>query len=369
MEIDHFLNVDTAAWMDGDQEHGDIVMSTRIRLARNINGLRFPRAFGEEEALTVDRNISAALLDANELSVNFAHFNLTAHSILQKQILVEKHLISPQLAQKEKTGSVLISNDELVSVMINEEDHIRIQVLEPGLNLTEALIKANEIDRYLENHLEYAFDEKYGYITCCPTNVGTGLRASVMLHLPALTMTNQIRAVISMMPRLGLVVRGMYGEGTEAVGNYYQLSNQVTLGKSEEEIIQDLQIVVEQIYLKEAEARKAMLAHASIAISDKVHRALGVLKNARILSNDEAASCLSNVRLGIDLSVIQRIPNEVLNKCMLIIQPGFLQQYAGKILNSHERNVYRATLIREIICTDYKVNKEDGDKGEDLYDV
>lgn len=366
MEINHFLNVDTATWMDGDEKHGDIVMSTRIRLARNIAGLRFPRAFGDEEALTIDRDISSALLDAEQLPVGFSHFDLTNQSRLEKQILVEKHLISPQLAQKEKVGSVLISDDELTSIMVNEEDHIRIQCLEPGLNLQEAFKKANEIDDFLEKHLSYAFDEKYGYITCCPTNTGTGLRASVMLHLPALTMTNQIRPLINMMPRLGLVVRGLYGEGTEAVGNYYQISNQVTLGKSEEEIIQDLQLIVEQIVSKESEAREAMLEHASMAISDKVHRALGVLENARILTSDEAATCLSNVRLGIDLSIIQSIPNAVLNKCMLIIQPGFLQQYARTTLKPNERDVYRATLIRKMIG---EHKKDNGDEGEDLYDV
>lgn len=367
MEINHFLNVDTATWMNGDERHGDIVMSTRIRLARNIAGLRFPRAFGDEEALAIDRDISAALLDAEQLSVGFTHFDLTKHSRLEKQILVEKHLISPQLAQKDKTGAVLISDDELTSVMVNEEDHIRIQCLEPGLNLQEAFTKANEIDDFLEKNLSYAFDERYGYITCCPTNAGTGLRASVMLHLPALTMTNQIRPLINMMPRLGLVVRGMYGEGTEAVGNYYQISNQVTLGKTEEEIIQDLQIIVEQIVLKETEAREGMLNHAPLVISDKIHRSLGVLENARILTSEEAASCLSNLRLGIDLRIIQSIPNDVLNKCMLIIQPGFLQQYAGTMLKSNERDAYRATLIRKIICEDKK--QVNGDEGEDLYDV
>lgn len=364
MEIKHFLHVDTANWMNGDEKHGDIVMSTRIRLARNLSDYRFPRAFNDEEALAIDRNLSSVLLDAEDLPMHFSHFDMMNQPILEKQILVEKHLISPQLAKKEKSGSVLLSEDELTSIMINEEDHIRIQCLEPGLKLTEALEKANQIDNYLEQHIDYAFDERFGYITCCPTNVGTGLRASVMMHLPALTLTNQIRSIINMMPRLGLVVRGMYGEGTEALGNYYQISNQITLGKSEEEIIQDLQAIVEQIYGRERQSREAILEKASVAITDKAYRALGILQNARILSTEEASSCLSNIRLGIDLGIIQSIPNEILNKCMLMMQPGFLQNAAGNTLKANERDIYRAKMIREMICQTY--GHQNGDKGEDF---
>lgn len=353
--------------MNGDDQHDDIVMSTRIRLARNLTDYRFPRAFDEEEALAVDRAVSSALLDAEDLEMDFSHFDLANQPPLEKQILVEKHLISPQLAKKEKTGSVLLSEDELISVMINEEDHIRIQCLEPGLNLHEALAKANRVDDYLEGQVDYAFDERFGYITCCPTNVGTGLRASVMMHLPALTMTNQMRPLINMMPRLGLVVRGIYGEGTEALGNYYQISNQITLGKSEQEIIQDLQSIVEQIFSRERQARNAMLERASVTVSDKVHRALGILQNARILSSEEASNCLSNIRLGIDLGIIQSIPNEILNKCMLMLQPGFLQYSAGTVLKASERDIYRATLIRELICQEQ--GHQNGDKGENSYDV
>lgn len=367
MNFEHFLKEDSATWMSGDRQHGDIVMSTRIRLARNIDGFRFPRSFTEDSAMTIDRLVSGVLLDAEQLPIEFSHFDLTSKPQLQKQVLVEKHLISPQLAKKEDVGSVLLSEDESISIMINEEDHIRIQCLEPGLQLEKALEKANDIDDYIEARVKYAFDETYGYITCCPTNVGSGLRASVMMHLPALTMTNQMRQLISMMPRLGLVVRGLYGEGTEAIGNYYQISNQVTLGKTEEEIIHDLNTIVEQIVLRETSARKAMLDHASIAISDKLNRSMGVLQHARILSTEEAAVCLSNVRLGIDLGIINSIPNEVLNKCMLAMQQGFLQQYAGTTLKPNERDVYRATLIRDMILEG--INHHNGEKGEDSYDV
>ncbi|WP_010290459.1 protein arginine kinase [Kurthia massiliensis] len=359
-----FFNATNVKWMGGDSEYGDIVMSTRIRLARNLRDYRFPRAFSEDEALKIDQTISGALLDAETLDQHFTHVDITTTPILQKKVLVEKHLISPQLAHKERNSSVVIADDESVSIMINEEDHLRIQCMEPGLDLEKAYFNADTIDRYLEEHVPYAFDETFGYLTSCPTNTGTGMRASVMMHLPALTMTDQMEQIISMMPRLGMVVRGIYGEGTEAVGNYYQISNQVTLGKSEEEILTDLQSIAEQIVQREVESRKALLEHASIIINDRVNRSLGTLHFARVITSDEAANCLSNVRLGIDLGLIENIPNAVLNKCMLVIQPGFLQQYVGTTLKPNERDVYRATLLREILN-----NVRQREKGDDSYDV
>lgn len=346
--IDHFLQSKPPLWMHGDLNYGDIIMSTRIRLARNLTGFRFPRAFSEEEALQIDKLVSSALIDGDKkFNIPFSYFSLHDMPALQRQVLVEKHLISPQLANKTKCGSILVSEDETISIMVNEEDHIRIQCLQPGLQLDEAYRLADEVDRLLERKLSYAFDESFGYLTCCPTNTGTGLRASIMMHLPALTVTNQIGPLINTMARLGMVVRGIYGEGTEAVGNYYQISNQITLGKPEEDILLDLQSVAEQIVQKEISARRALLEHASIAVSDRLNRSLGVLKYARILSSEEAANCLSNVRLGIDLGLISPIPAQILNECMLIMQPGFLQQHAGTTLQPNERDVYRASIIRE----------------------
>lgn len=348
MNIDHFLQSKPPIWMRGDSTFGDIVMSTRIRLARNINGFRFPRAFSEDEALQIDKMVSNALIDGDQkFDMPFSYFSLHDMPALKRQVLVEKHLISPQLANKTKTGSILVSDDETISIMVNEEDHIRIQSLQPGLQLDKAYQLADEVDRLLERKLPYAFDDSFGYLTSCPTNTGTGLRASVMMHLPALTATNQMGTLMNTMARLGMVVRGIYGEGTEALGNYYQISNQITLGKPEEDIILDLQSVAEQIVQKEIGARRALLEHASIAVSDRLNRSLGVLKYARILSSEEAANCLSNVRLGIDLGLIPTYPDRVLNECMLIMQPGFLQQLAGTTLQANERDVFRATIIRE----------------------
>lgn len=364
MEHESLFNATDVKWMQGDEEYGDIVMSTRIRLARNIQHFRFPRAFSEDEAFKIDQLISSVLLDREELEQTFEHFDMTTMPILNKNVLVEKHLISPQLAHKERTGSVLIAQDESVSVMVNEEDHIRIQCMEPGLNLEKAYFNADTIDRCLEEEVPYAFDAEFGYLTSCPTNTGTGMRASVMMHLPALMMTEQIEQIVSMMPRLGMVVRGIYGEGTSAVGNYFQISNQVTLGKSEEEILTDLQSIAEQIVQREVESRRALLEHASVVIHDRVSRALGTLRYAQVITSDEAANCLSNVRLGIDLGLIDSIPTTILNKCMLIIQPGFLQQYVGTMLKPNERDLHRATLLRTLLKDNYL-----HEKGDDSYDV
>jgi protein arginine kinase len=233
--------------------------------------------------------------------------------------------------------------------MINEEDHIRIQCLFPGLQIAEALHAANEIDDWLESNIHYAFDEKYGYLTSCPTNVGTGLRASVMMHLPGLILTQQINRIIPAIHQLGLVVRGVYGEGSEALGNIFQISNQITLGKSEEDISRDLKGVASQLISQERSAREALRKTSNIQLEDRVFRSLGVLSNSRIIETKEAARCLSDVRLGIDMGYINNMPKTILNELMILTQPGFLQQYAGGPLRPHERDIRRAALIRDRI--------------------
>lgn len=334
--------------MQQSAHHHDIVMSTRIRLARNLNGYRFPASFSENEALQIDQAITAVLIDEdNALNKKFTSISMANLSELDRQLLVEKHLISPNLAKSTSHGSVLLSDDEGISVMVNEEDHIRIQCLFNGLQLQEAYAQADAIDRLLEKDLPYAFDEQFGYLTSCPTNTGTGLRASVMMHLPALTMTNQMAKIIQAIMRVGMVVRGIYGEGSEALGNVYQISNQTTLGKSEEEIRNDLQSIVEQIIQKEREAREMLLQNKQPALADKLFRSLGVLSFARIISSEEAARCLSDVRLGIDLGIITTVDVSILHECMIFIQPAFIQKYARNALQPNERDVFRAKLIRE----------------------
>jgi protein arginine kinase len=266
---------------------------------------------------------------------------------LDKRVLVEKHLISPQLAEDSAFGACLLSPNEEVSIMINEEDHIRIQCLFPGLQLNEALQVANSLDDWIEEKIDYAFDEKRGYLTSCPTNVGTGLRASVMMHLPALVLTQQMNRIVPAINQLGLVVRGIYGEGSEALGNIFQISNQMTLGKSEEDIVQDLMSVVQQLITQERSAREALVKTSNIQLEDRVFRSYGLLAHSRVMETKEAAKCLSNVRLGIDLGYITDISRSILNELMILTQPGFLQQYAGGPLKPNERDVRRASLIRE----------------------
>ncbi|MEK4630387.1 MAG: protein arginine kinase [Solibacillus sp.] len=367
MNIEHFLTNANPRWMQSEGA-SDIVISTRIRLARNIAGTRFPISFNEQEAQNVEEKLIKALLSIEENPYQFSFFQIKDMPLLQRQILVEKHLISPNLANRKKIGSFFLTKDESISILVNEEDHIRIQCLAHGMNLEEAFREARKIDRFLSKHITYAYQEQYGYLTSCPTNVGTGLRASVMLHLPALTLTKQMNTLIQMMTRLGMVVRGIYGEGSENLGNIYQISNQITLGKSELDILQELRDVVEQVIKKEQLARKKLLTSAPSILEDRLSRSLGTLKYAKILSSEEAASCLSNVRLGVNLGLLEPISQSRLNECMLLMQPGFIQQHVGTTLQPAERDMYRAKLLQD------KLNQQDdtinnGEEGEDLYDV
>jgi protein arginine kinase len=362
MAIDRFLQPRASSWMANDGENADIAMSTRIRLARNLNNFQFPYAFTEDEAMKVDKEISAVLLDkGKELDYHFTHIDIQETPQLEREVLVEKHLISPYLAKGQHSGSVLLSDNEELSVMVNEEDHLRIQSLQSGFHLQEAYQVAHQLDSLLEKHLSYAFHEKFGYLTSCPTNTGTGMRASVMLHLPALTMSHQINRIIPAISRLGMVVRGSYGEGSEALGNVYQISNQLTLGKSEYEILQDLQNMTEQIIQQERRAREAIMDTSPLVLEDRIYRSLGILTHSRLLTTEEAAKCLSDVRLGIDLKMIKDMDVSILNELMIFMQPAFLQQYSNKPLQPKERDFARAKLFRE------RLNKESlNDEGEDF---
>lgn len=348
VSLEHFMNQAISSWMSEDGPDSDIVLSSRIRLARNDHEYKFPTLFAPEEAKAIIVKMEEIL---KELDVNkFGKMDLLKINELQqlqKSVLVEKHLISPQMAEGSPYGACLVTENEDVSIMINEEDHIRIQCLFPGLQLSEALEVANQIDDWLESYIHYAFDEKHGYLTSCPTNVGTGLRASVMMHLPGLILTQQINRIIPAINQLGLVVRGIYGEGSEALGNIFQISNQITLGKSEVDIVEDLQGVVNQLISQERSAREALRKTSNIQLEDRVWRSYGILANSRIIETKEAARCLSDVRLGIDMGYIQNMSKNILNELMILTQPGFLQQYAGGPLRPHERDIRRATLIRE----------------------
>lgn len=347
MTLEQFMNEAISPWMREDGPESDIVLSTRIRLARNLADRAFPVIADEKDLQKVTDFFQEQYNKTsfnNYESLEYIPINNLTH--IEKRVLIEKHLISPYLA-KAHASATLISDNEQVSIMINEEDHIRIQLYFPGLELKDALNEAFLIDDWLEEKLDYAFDENKGYLTSCPTNAGTGMRASVMVHLPALVFTKQINRMVPAINQLGFVVRGIYGEGSEALGNLFQISNQITLGKSEIDIVEDLQGIMTQLVSQERKARQKLLQESQISLENEIYRSYGLLKYSRIMESSEAATRLSNVRLGIDLGIITNLSHSILNELMVLIQPGFLQYYAKEILTSRERDVLRASLIRE----------------------
>jgi len=332
-------------WIAGGGDYSDIVISSRIRLARNLFNLPFPQLMKQEDINTLFQTIST-IVDGIESKLELCQ--LSNLDKLEKRILVEKHLISPEHSEKGQ-GAVLLNNDRSISIMVMEEDHLRIQVILPGLDLSEAFKLADKIDDLLEEKLDIAFNEKYGYLTSCPTNVGTGLRASVMLHLPGLVHTKQASRVLTALTQVGVVVRGIYGEGTEALGNLFQISNQITIGRSEDEIINNLYSIVLKIIDQEKAARMLLTREIEIALADRVYRAYGILTNARTITSEEALSLLSDMKLGVDLKIIDGIEGDIFQKIMISMQPAYLQYSMGKEMSPGERDVNRAQIIRDLL--------------------
>ena len=330
-----------SAWMSTNAPHTDVALSSRIRLARNLGDIPFPWYASSPDLAKVAGEVEKAVKSRGWRAGN------RALQRLQRQILAEKHLISPQHAKEGENRLAIIAADESISVMVNEEDHLRIQTLLPGLQLTEAYELADNIDDLFETKLNYAFDERIGYITACPTNVGTGLRASIMVHLPALAIAGQAKTVLSTVSNLGIAVRGLYGEGTEASGNMFQLSNQVSLGRSEHELIDNLCAVTMQIIEQERATRKKLLYEMRMKLEDRVQRAYGILRHARLITSQEALRLLSDVKLGVEMRLISEVCGETLNELMVITQPAYLQKLAGEELNPTQRDIRRAELIRE----------------------
>ncbi len=352
MAIKETVSNPYSKWLDASGPDSDVVISSRVRLARNIIGLPFPHLLGTEDAGKMVCAVQAAI-DHNEIKQSLGQLELTRMTELsptERQILMEKHLVSPDLLEQPEKKAVVLRDDETVSIMVNEEDHLRIQCLLPGLQLKECWEIANAVDDGLEQGLDYAFCEQRGYLTSCPTNVGSGLRASVMLHLPALVMTQQINSVLTTLSKLGLTVRGLYGEGTQATGNLFQVSNQVTLGLIEEEIIDNLQMVAAQLANQERAARKALHKEQRHQIEDRVWRAYGLLSHARLMTSIDAMALLSDLRLGVDLGIISIVPPGLIMELMIMTRPAFLNKLNGKEINPHQRDIYRAKLIRERLC-------------------
>ncbi len=336
---------DLSKWIAGKGPEADIVISSRIRIARNLEKFPYPHQAEVDDLEKVINYVTETAEVKDELSLKF--INMNNLDILDKEILVEKHLISPPHANKNHKRGLLLNEDEDLSIMINEEDHLRIQILMPGLQLDKAWEKADKTDDLFEKNLDFAFSKKWGYLSACPTNMGTGLRSSVMVHLPALNITNNIEKMLGAVSQLGLAVRGIYGEGSESSGNIYQISNQITLGQSEKDIIDNLTSVTLQIIEQERQARKRLIEKNKIFVMDKIKRAYGTLKYAHKISNKEALELLSYLRLGIDLEVINNIEAGFLSKLMVLIRPAHLQKYVGEKLTSDKRDVKRAELIQE----------------------
>lgn len=342
--VDLLLN-QLGVWLEGTGEHSDIVISSRVRLARNLRNLPFYHWASPEKRKEVYLKVKEVIAKIPDLK-NGIWVDISELSDLDRYFLLERHLVSRELVEKGYYKGCLIGEREIVSIMVNEEDHIRLQVLNSGLSLQEALEIARRIDNQLAQKLDYAYSYEWGYLTACPTNTGTGLRASVMLHLPLLVLSKQIANVINTIAKLSFTTRGFYGEGTEARGNFFQISNQVTLGRSEDEIVENLLKVINQIISYERSAREKFYTQEKLALEDQVYRSYGMLKYSRAISSKEAIELLSNLRLGIDLGIIE-LDIKQINELFLRIQPAHLQKLEGRKLNNKERDVKRAELIRQ----------------------
>lgn len=336
-------------WMDGSGPEAETVISSRVRIARNIRGIPFPYLASDAQTRRIQELVAATAASQKEAFGDFSFMPVESLAPLEKELLVEKHLASPFLARESQHGALLLRSDEAVSIMVNEEDHLRIQVILPGLQLEEALQDADRYDDFLEAEINYAFDETCGYLTACPTNVGTGLRASVMLHLPALIMTGQANRLLGALSQVGLAVRGLYGEGTEIIGNLVQISNQITLGQSEEEIIRNLGGVTRQVIEQEQAARQALLNENRARIADRTWRSLGQLRYAQLMSSQEAMQLLSDVRLGYDLGLLKGVDRKLLNEMFVVISPACLQIMAGKELSPAERDLERPADRKSVV--------------------
>ena len=334
-------------WYLQSGKDSDVVTSTRIRIARNIKDNKFKNKMSKEEKETVIDKIENIL---PQIGYGLKLIRLKDLDNLNLLSLIEKHLISPNFAVNSKeTGAILINADENICIMINEEDHIRIQVFASGLELENSLNLANEIEKGMGNLINYAFSEKYGYLTENMTNVGTGLRASVMVHLPALTATRNIDKVLDVVNGFGMNIRGLYGDGSETQGNVYQISNKQSLGISDKEIINNLKLITSKIIEQERMARK-YLAKKSMELEDRVYRAYGILANCRKVSANEAKKLISDVKLGTDLGIIKEMNDLKVNKLDLYTKSASLQLFIGQTLNENEREIARAETIKKILA-------------------
>lgn len=345
MKIEDFIKQDTE-WLKATGPDSSIVMSSRTRLARNID--KMPFSNWADKGHLEDTMVAAkeAALSTGALK-NALFVRLKELDEVDRTFLVERHLMSPEHAKDVDYKALIVDPKEIMSIMINEEDHLRIQVLLSGFNLKECWRIIDSLDTELSKRLPFAYSTKWGYLTACPTNTGTGLRASVMLHLPALVFTGQISKMLQAITKLGLNIRGFYGEGTDAAGNVFQISNQVSMGLSEEEIIDNIERITNQVITREDSTRKTLIMKNKEALVDRVSRAIGTLKSAHIITSAETITLLSAIRLGVDLDIVKTMDRRTVNELFLLTQPAHLQKLEGRTLNANERDIKRADLIRE----------------------
>ena len=336
-------------WLRGSGPHSDVVISSRVRFARNLAGFPFVNRANRRQRHEVLEACHSQIMN-HRLADNTLWVQLADSPAIDRQLLVERHLISRDLARRAANipRAVAIGADETFAIMVNEEDHLRIQVLRSGMQLSDAYAQINRIDDLLEEKLDYAFSRRFGYLTACPTNVGTGIRVSVMMHLPGLKLTGEIEKVKRAARDMHLAVRGLFGEGSDALGDLYQISNQTTLGKTEKETLADFEsAIIPQVIAYEHQARQALLRQREKQLDDKIWRAWALLTHARVLGTDEALQLLSHIRLGVHTGRLDRIDLGTVNELLLLCQPGHLQKISGQEMTPAQRRIARADLMRQ----------------------
>jgi protein arginine kinase len=333
-------------WLTREDEYSDIIISSRIRLARNIKGCAFPNRAGKEDLRRILKDVQDACLTCKSLR-KAIYIEFDKLSEWEKKFFVERRLASPQFVEKSRPSLLVIGHLENSSIMVNEEDHLRIQSLDAGLGIKDAWKIISRVDDELGKELPFSFSNQFGYLTACPTNTGTGMRVSIFVHLPGLSMKEQINSVIQQLPTSEIAVRGFYGEGSDPVGSIFQFSNQLTLGRTEEGMIERLELIAKTLVDLERKARDELQKEDEVKLEDTVYRALGILKNARIISSLEAMNLLSTLRLGIELGLLKNISRIALNQLLVLVQPAHLQRIYDKNLSSRERDITRAEFIRQ----------------------
>jgi len=343
--VDELLN-NTSEWLRGTGPNSDIAISTRIRLARNVDKVPFTNWANKKQKEQALLLVKAAV-EKSGLLKDSVFFKMAELSELDRQFLIERHLMSPEHAYEPEYKALAIEPREIISIMVNEEDHLRMQVIQSGFNIRDGWALINKIDTELNETVNFAYSIRWGYLTACPTNVGTGMRASLMLHLPGLVISKQINKVFHALTKLGIAVRGLYGEGTEALGNFFQISNQVSLGRPEEDILGNFERIMNQVISREAQARRFLLMKEKEEVSDRVYRAYGTLKNARIITSSETVNLMSIIRFGVNMRLLPNINIKAVNDIFIMVQPAHLQKLENKVLTPDQRDIKRADLIRE----------------------